>query len=243
MLTALVGCAPDYSPNTYATNAVQQANKVEPAVVVGYREVKISASGTIGAVSGGAAGGILGAQADASGITSALGAVGGTIVGGLVGTTIEHTTGDTTGWEYIVRKTDGEMLSVTQREPTPIPLGQKVLVITGNQARIVPDYSTAPDPATASAAGKDKKAGHETPATAATPVAASPQTPNGEAAPEPPANAATPVAAKPAATSVSAAPETPPTAPSKPEDAASPAAATPASDATGADGAAKAPPM
>ena len=55
MLAALAGCAPDYSPNTYGTNAVQQANKVESAVVVGFRQVKITASGTVGAVSGGAA--------------------------------------------------------------------------------------------------------------------------------------------------------------------------------------------
>lgn len=81
----LVGCSPDYSPNTYSGNAVQQANKVERAVVIGFRQVKISANGTIGAVTGGAAGGVLGSQADASGITSALGAVGGTLVGGIVG--------------------------------------------------------------------------------------------------------------------------------------------------------------
>jgi outer membrane lipoprotein SlyB len=166
----LVGCSPDYSPNTYSGNAVQQANKVERAVVIGFRQVKISANGTIGAVTGGAAGGVLGSQTDASGITSALGTVGGTLVGGIVGTTIEHATGDTTGWEYIVRKANGDLLSLAQREPTPIPLGQKVLVITGNQARIVPDYSAALDPPPAPASDKNKAA-NEKPA--ATPVAAS----------------------------------------------------------------------
>src|SRR5579883_2294010 len=128
-LAALTGCGPDYSPNTYASNAVQQANKVEQGVVVGYRQVEISASGTVGVVSGGAAGGILGAQAGVGSLSSALGAVGGTVAGGIVGTTIEHLAGDTTGWEYIVRKANGELLSVTQREPAPIPIGQKVLVI------------------------------------------------------------------------------------------------------------------
>src|SRR6185437_6022376 len=91
LLAAVAGCTPDYSPNTYASNAVQQANKVESAVVVGYRQVKITVSGTVGA--------------------------------GLVGTTVEHVAGDTNGWEYIVRKTNGDMLSVTQRQETPIPLG------------------------------------------------------------------------------------------------------------------------
>lgn len=146
VLAALAGCSPDYSPDTYSASAVQQANKVESAVVVGFREVKISANGTVGAVTGGAAGGILGAESSTLGFNSALGAVAGTAVGGVIGNSIEHATGDTTGWEYIVRKTNGDLLSLTQREPKPLPLGQRVLVITGSQARIVPDYSVPMSP-------------------------------------------------------------------------------------------------
>ena len=147
----LAGCTSDYSPNTYASSAVQQANKVEPAVVVGFRQVAISANGTVGAVSGGAAGGILGAQVGSGGMNAALGTVGGTAIGGLLGTAMEHIAGDTTGWEYIVRKSNGDLLSLTQKEPQPLPIGQKVLVITGSQARIVPDYSTPLEPAPAQA--------------------------------------------------------------------------------------------
>ena len=150
------GCAPSYSPTTYSANAVQQANKVERAVVIGFRQVQISATGTVGAVTGGAAGGVLGSQSGSFGINSALGAVGGTAIGSLLGTSVEHLTGDTKGWEYIVRKPDGEMLSVTQREEAPIPVGQKVLVITGSQARVVADYSVLPDPEPAPANDKPK---------------------------------------------------------------------------------------
>jgi outer membrane lipoprotein SlyB len=139
--TAAAGCSPSYSPNTYSTAAVQQVNKVEPAVVIGFRQVKISANGTVGAVTGGAAGGILGAQSPLANDNAALGAVAGSAIGSIVGTTLEHATGDTFGWEYIVRKDNGDLLSVTQHEETPLALGQKVLVIAGNQARIVPDYS------------------------------------------------------------------------------------------------------
>lgn len=151
-VAGLAGCTSDYSPNTYASNAVQQANKAEPGVIAGYRQVSISANGTVGAVTGGAAGGILGAQVGSGGFNSALGTVGGTAIGTILGTTMEHLTGDTTGWEYIVRKPNGELLSLTQREPQPLPVGQKVLVITGSQARIVPDYSTLAEPAPEKAA-------------------------------------------------------------------------------------------
>src|SRR5258707_6704697 len=96
-LAALLGCTPSYSPNTYASNAVQQANKVEPAVVIGFRQVEISASGTVGAVTGGAAGGVLGAQVPGSAISTALGTVGGALVGSLAGTGLEDAAAGTTG--------------------------------------------------------------------------------------------------------------------------------------------------
>lgn len=155
---ALAGCAPSYKPDTYATAAIQQVNKVEPGVVVGFRQVMITASGTVGAVTGGAAGGVLGSRSGTVGIDSALGTVGGSAIGSIVGTTLEHATADTTGWEYIVRKDNGEMVSVTQREETPLQLGQKVLVIGGAQARIVPDYSTPPAPAVAAKPAEEKPA-------------------------------------------------------------------------------------
>jgi len=204
-VAASAGCKPDYSPNIYASNAVQQANKVEAGVVVGFRQVAITANGTVGAVTGGAAGGILGSQAGVSGFGTALAAVGGTAVGSLVGTTVEHASGDTTGWEYIVRKPNGDLLSVTQREPQPLPVGQKVLVITGNQARVIPDYSVAVEPApdhrsdgkeTEKAAASASKSG----TAEASQVAAPDPAPAASAAPAPAKDASEPSASTPATT-------------------------------------------
>lgn len=157
----LSGCTPDYSPNTYASGAVQQASKVARGVVIGFREVKISDDGTVGAVTGGAAGGILATQTDPATVPTALSALGGSLVGGVIGATIQHATGDTTGWEYIVRETSGDLVSVAQREPKPLVIGQHVLVIDGKQARIVPDYATAleaPQAATPEKAKADAQA-------------------------------------------------------------------------------------
>ena len=157
LAVSLVGCGPDYSPNTYASNAVQQANKVDQGVIVGVREVGVSASGTAGAVIGGAAGGIAGAQAG-TGTTSAFGALGGALVGGIAGSAAEHVVGDTRAFEYIVRKPNGDLLSVTQKDTEALAIGQKVLVIAGNQARVVPDYTVpgqvAAEPDRRGAAGR-----------------------------------------------------------------------------------------
>jgi outer membrane lipoprotein SlyB len=140
VLAVLSGCQPDYSPNTYASNAAQQAAKVDQGIVVGVRDVAVSANTTAGAVTGGAAGGIAGSQVG-TGVTSAFGALGGAVLGGVAGSAAEHVQGDTTAYEYIVRKTNGELVSVTQKDVAPLKLGQHVLVIAGQQARIVPDYT------------------------------------------------------------------------------------------------------
>jgi outer membrane lipoprotein SlyB len=142
VLAALAGCGRNYSPDTYASNAVQQANKAEQGLVVGVREVAVSAAGTVGTVTGAAAGGIAGSEA-VGGPVSAFTALGGTVLGGLAGNAAEHVVGDTKAFEYIVRKSNGDLVSVTQKDTTPLALGQKVLVIAGNQARVVPDYTIA----------------------------------------------------------------------------------------------------
>jgi outer membrane lipoprotein SlyB len=221
-LVALMGCARDYSPNTYSSNATQQANKVSQGVVVGVRAVAISADGTVGAVTGGAAGGVLGSQVPGNGVGTALGAVGGSLIGGIIGTTAEHVAGDTNGFEYIVRQTNGDLISVTQKEATPLAIGQKVLVIAGNQARIVADYSVPGETPSQAAAKEEKKdAAKETPKDTAakdeaakdatakdtTAATAAPDSPEHDAAPapaaaEPPASTTTasaPPAAAPAA--------------------------------------------
>ena len=144
LLAALSGCGPSYSPNAYSVTAVQQANTVAQGVVIGLRSVKVSAAGTVGTLTGAAAGGIAGSQA-VSGPVSAFTALGGALVGGIAGSAVEHTTADTTAYEYIIRKASGDLVSVTQKDKTPLALGQKVLVISGNQARVVPDYTVPPE--------------------------------------------------------------------------------------------------
>ncbi|MGI4944464.1 MAG: hypothetical protein ACRYHQ_28550 [Janthinobacterium lividum] len=141
LLASLPGCRPSYSPDTYSSGAVQQAAKVEQGVVAGVRKVAVSPDGTLGGAAGAAAGGIGGAQAPGGGVRTALTALGGSVVGGLVGSGIERATGEVAAFEYIVRKDNKELVSVTQRDPAPLALGQRVLVIAGAQARIVPDYT------------------------------------------------------------------------------------------------------
>jgi len=182
-LLTLAACGPSYSPDTYASSAVQQAARVDQGVVAGVREVAVTPQGTTGAVAGAAAGGAVGAHVPAgSSVTSTLGAIGGSLIGGLVGSGAEKAMGETRAWEYIVRKTSGELVSVTQRDTSPLAVGTRVLVISGSQARIVPDYTVAPEPPPAPAPAAPVV---EAPVVDA-PVVDAPVVPEAEAAPRPP---------------------------------------------------------
>jgi outer membrane lipoprotein SlyB len=150
LLLLLAGCGNRYSADEYATRAVQQANRTEQGVVAGFRMVQISADGTTGAAAGAAAGGVLGSATPGNRIAEALGAVGGALVGGLIGSAAERAANSGNGVEYVVRKRNGELVSVVQRDVVPLEVGARVLVMEGAQARIVPDY-TVPQPVPAPA--------------------------------------------------------------------------------------------
>ncbi|WP_120009691.1 hypothetical protein [Teichococcus vastitatis] len=199
-LAGLAGCSPSYSPDHYSSRAVQQANKVEPGVVIGRRQIEISADGTTGAVSGAAAGGVAGTRVGGGDITSAFAGIGGGLIGGLLGTAVEKGVGSSPGYEYIVRKPNGELISVVQRDETPLAIGQKVLVIAGNQARIVADYTVPnvnpPAPAPVPVPGTDTVMVPHDPSAAAGADAALP--------PAPPVPATAPVDATPAVASAAA---------------------------------------
>ncbi len=210
------GCTPNYSPNTYAAAAAQQANKVDQGIVVGVRAIQISADTTLGTATGAAAGGVVGSTVG-GGATSALGAVGGTVAGGVVGNVIGHAAGDTDAFEYIVKKDNGDLLSVTQKDLTPLGVGAHVLIIEGAQARIVPDYTVPvvvealhPEAAKPAVAAATASAPSPSPATSTSPT----PEPAVVASPLPP-----PAATQPAADQKAAAvPETAAQPPAKPDE-------------------------
>jgi outer membrane lipoprotein SlyB len=232
LLALLAACSPDYSPDTYATRAVQQANKVEQGVVVGRRQIEISADGTTGAVTGAAAGGVAGTRLGGGEITSAFAGIGGGLLGGLLGTAVEKGVGTAPGFEYVVRKPNNELVSVVQRDETPLAIGQKVLVINGAQARIVADYTVTLDsPRGASSSPSPVPAPNQAPDQSATPAQAAPTTPVVPATPPVGQENLPPPAAAPAPDASSPAPAAPAPASSAP-DAPAPAAAPTAAPAT-----------
>ncbi len=226
----LAGCKQGYSPNTYASSAAQAEATVQRGIIIGVRQVLISATGAVGAATGGAAGGVAGAQIAGAPVVTALGAIGGTLVGGIGGAAAAQAVGDTKGWEYIVQESGDKLVSVTQTSKTALPLGLHVLVIAGTeQARIVPDYTVEiPEPPPAAAnptatSGAPDGTTYEIHVTPTLPPAD--DTPPMPTAPAPVADDSATTPPAPAATASTAPP--PPSAPATPASNQPPAQATP----------------
>lgn len=145
LLAGVSGCGPSYSPDAHSATAAQQANKADRGIIV--RPVRIGVTGALGTVTRAAAGGTDGAQGGAGPVSAFSSTPGGPLAGRLAGSALEHATADAPACEYIIRKTNGSLVSVTQKDKVPLTVGERVLVIAGNQARVVPDDTVAP-PAT-----------------------------------------------------------------------------------------------
>ena len=65
----------------------------------------------------------------------------GAVIGGLAGTAADRALTTQGGMEYVVQLDGGQAVTLVQGPDTQIPVGQRVLVLYGERARIVPDQS------------------------------------------------------------------------------------------------------
>ncbi len=134
------GCASSISPESYSVGSVGQINRTVSATIINAREVDIDGStvagGSIGAGAGAVAGSILGGNNIRGNLA---GAIGGAVVGGIAGAVIEASATKQKGMEYIAETENGNLMTVVQGVGPIFSLGQKVFVLYGSPARIIPD--------------------------------------------------------------------------------------------------------
>ena len=112
------------TPGRHRGNAAQQAGTVENGVIIAVRNVGASATGLRIAIA--PSGAFIPRDRSSS-------------AGSILISTPAHATAGPTAFEYIVRKPGGDIVSVAQKDTVPLALGNKVLMIAGNQARVVPN--------------------------------------------------------------------------------------------------------
>ena len=133
------------SPTNVKTSDAQKVTTVEYGIIKSASPIKIKGeSNWIGATAGGMIGGLLGTQV--CGEEELIGTkcqdiavVYGTIGGAAIGTVAQGILGNHDGFQYIVDIDNDEKDSAfVQGDKTPITKGQRVVIIYGNDIRVLP---------------------------------------------------------------------------------------------------------
>ena len=133
------------SPTDVKTSDAQKVTAVEYGIIKSASPIKIKGeSNWIGATAGGMIGGLLGTQV--CGDEEIIGTkcqdiavVYGTIGGAAIGTVAQAMLGNHDGFQYIVNIDDSDKDSAfVQGDKNPMNIGQRVVIIYGNDIRIMP---------------------------------------------------------------------------------------------------------
>ena len=133
------------SPTNVSTSDAQKVTAIEYGVIKSSSPVKIKGeSNWIGATAGGMIGGLLGTQV--CGEEEIIGTkcqdiavVYGTIGGAAIGTVAQAILGNHDGFQYIVNIDNNEKDSAfVQGDKNPMNIGQRVVIIYGNDIRVMP---------------------------------------------------------------------------------------------------------
>lgn len=137
-VVSATACTTNLSSGTYSTYGASTMQQVVPGVVVSARSVQVANdNNTVGTVAGAALGGLAGSTIG-HGAGSVAGAVGGALLGGLAGNQIEKQVTTQTAMEYVVKLSNGTMVSVVQAPDQIFYKGQKVFVqYGGDRPRVV----------------------------------------------------------------------------------------------------------
>lgn len=139
----LFSCAQDINDNSYQMSSVGGANRVGQGVIVDVRPVQIQGDSQAGALTGGLAGGVA-ASTIGRGSGSVLASVGGALLGAFIGGVTQKELSEQQALQYIVRLTDGNMITVIQGMKNRLAVGQRVFVLYGAETRLIPDNLPAP---------------------------------------------------------------------------------------------------
>lgn len=135
---ALNACTSNIGANQYATSGVGQVNQALPCTVLSVRQVVVQSDNNAGMMVGGAAGGVAGTLLGGNDTTRILGGIGGAVLGGLAGDVAQDQLSKQGGYEYVVKTSNGNVMTVTQGNDVLMTPGEKCYVLYGNKSRVIP---------------------------------------------------------------------------------------------------------
>lgn len=145
-MLAAAACAPVNTGSTYGPYQMGRPAPVDRGIIVSEREVDVSGPRTgVGTVVGAGSGAIIGSTIGRSTRANLLGAIGGAVIGGVIGTGVEQAVSHGKAVEFIVQRPDRSTFSIVQTNEDRLQVGEHVLIIHGEQTRLVRDTSVSPN--------------------------------------------------------------------------------------------------
>ena len=138
------GCARDINPSNVSAGAAGEAMTTYRGVIVSLRKITVESGDSfdnngIGLLFGGATGAVLGSTIG-KGSGNALATIGGAAAGAALGALAEGEIKEQDGLEYVVRRDDGQLITVVQGLDQIYSNGTRVYVQISNRgrSRIIP---------------------------------------------------------------------------------------------------------
>lgn len=136
---ALGACTSNISPDTYSANSVGEVSSTEPATVLSAEVVNVEGgSGTnAGGLAGGAIGGVAGSTVGGGTRAHVIGAIGGAVLGSIIGNKAGTAASHQQAVRYVIKTDAGRTLTLVQGPQPTFAVGQRVLLVQGDRARII----------------------------------------------------------------------------------------------------------
>jgi outer membrane lipoprotein SlyB len=147
----LTSCERNINSNAYTAASVGEASFSYQGTVISVRQVQVQEGDRLednksGIGLGALGGGVIGNQFGNGGGNLAA-TIGGAVVGGVIGSMVEKKLKEQTGFEYVVKLTNGQIMTVVQGLDAAFGIGQRVIVIVSNdgRSRVIADNSPIQD--------------------------------------------------------------------------------------------------
>ncbi len=139
-LFMLTACQADIASNQYTTSSVGRASSAAQCSVLSVRPVSVKTNNGLGTVIGSVAGGVAGYSIGSGSTAHNLGAIGGAVLGGMAGSATQGALSSQSGYEYVVKLDNGQIMTLTQGNDTLLTPGQRCMILFGNPARLIASY-------------------------------------------------------------------------------------------------------
>lgn len=135
----MMSCTSDINDAYYESGQVGRVNKVIKGIVISARPIYVTdeADGA-GSLAGAVIGGVAGSMVGGSDRANMLGAAVGGTAGAAVGSKAERAITKQSATEYVIETDSGKIMSITQGNNENLKIGQRIMVIYGSRARVIP---------------------------------------------------------------------------------------------------------